>query len=121
MSSTAKSSVALQKAAGKRAAEDIGDLNNTNKKMKGNRGRPWMDDSEGRVIHTAGKTQLPRQKDQEKFCLFLTKTKLVVSGWAEWREIGGGAMIVATEHGLQGASRVGLALAGLLAGQCEQF
>jgi len=80
MSSTAKSSVALQKAAGKRAAEDIGDLNNTNKKMKGNRGRPWMDDSEGRVIHTAG--------------------------WAEWREIGGGAMIVATEHGLQGASRV---------------
>ena len=65
MSSTAKSSVALQKAAGKRAAEDIGDLNNTNKKMKGNRGRPWMDDSEGRVIHTAGKTQLLRQKDQE--------------------------------------------------------
>ena len=65
MSSTAKSSVALQKAAGKRAAEDIGDLNNTNKKMKGNRGRPWMDDSEGRVIHTAGKTQLPRRKDQE--------------------------------------------------------
>ena len=80
MSSTAKSSVALQKAAGKRAAEDIGDLNNTNKKMKGNRGRPWMDDSEGRVIHTAGKTQLPRQKDQEKFGLFLTKPSWLFQG-----------------------------------------
>ena len=46
---------------------------------------------------------------------------MVVSGWAEWREIGGGAMIVASEHGLQGASRVGLTLAGILTGHCENF
>ena len=35
---------------------------------------------------------------------------MIVSGWAEWREVGGGALIVATENELQGASRVGLTL-----------
>ena len=35
---------------------------------------------------------------------------MIVSGWAEWREVGGGAMIVATENGLEGASKVGLGL-----------
>ena len=64
ISSTAKSPVVLQKGAGKRPAEEIGE----NKKMKVNRGRPWMDDSEGRVIHTAGKTlfadkQINRNQD----------------------------------------------------------
>ena len=59
---TDKSSVVLQKGAGKREAEDFGDLNSTSRKMKGNKSRPWMDDSEGRVIHTAGKTQLLRPK-----------------------------------------------------------
>ena len=34
------------------------------KKMKGNRGRPWMDETEGRVIHTAGKTQLIRRGEK---------------------------------------------------------
>ena len=60
---TAKSSVVLQKGVGKRGAEDFGDLNSTSRKMKGNKGRPWMDDSEGRVIHTAGKSQLLRPKE----------------------------------------------------------
>lgn len=73
---TPKCSTVLQKKAGKRTGEDIADMNA--RKIKFN--RSWMDESEGRVIHT--------------------------SGWAEWREIGGGAMIAATEHGLQGASRV---------------
>jgi len=89
--STTKSS-ALQKMAGKRVAEEdisdliskggkiTGDPISKGGKMKGKSGRPWMDETEGRVIHTAG--------------------------WAEWREIAGGAMIVGTEHGLQGASRV---------------
>ena len=39
---------------------------------------------------------------------------MIVSGWAEWREVGGGALIVATENELQGASRVGLTLVRLL-------
>ena len=72
--STTKSSV-LQKGAGKRVAEEdigelnskgrkmiTGDLNSKGGKMKGKRGRPWMDETEGRVIHTAGKTHWPRQK-----------------------------------------------------------
>ena len=73
--------------------------------MKGKSGRPWMDETEGRVIHTAGKNSLAETKRNYN-------SSLIVSGWAEWREIGGGAMIVGTEHGLQGASRVGLFLEG---------
>ena len=107
MSSTARSSLILQKGAGKRVTEDNSDLSSIGKKMKGNRGRPWMDDSEGRVIHTAGKTQNVKKIS---VVFFATRTNRVCSGWAEWREVGGGAMIVATEHGLQGASRVGLTL-----------
>ena len=75
ISSTTRSTV-LQKGAGKRVAEDdIGGLNSKSgkigdliskcgKKMKGNRGRPWMDETEGRVIHTAGKTQLIRRGEK---------------------------------------------------------
>ena len=32
--------------------------------------------------------------------------KRTFPGWAEWREVGDGAMIAATEHGLQGATKV---------------
>ena len=32
--------------------------------------------------------------------------KRIIPGWAEWREVGDGAMIAATEHGLQGATKV---------------
>ena len=86
ISSTTKSTV-LQKGAGKRVVEeDIGGLNSKGgeivdlnskgkkigdliskcgKKMKGNRGRPWMDETEGRVIHTAGKTQLMGQEEEK--------------------------------------------------------
>ena len=34
--------------------------------------------------------------------------KRIFPGWAEWREVGDGAMIAATEHGLQGATKVAL-------------
>ena len=61
MSSTARSSVVLQKGAGKRVAEDSSDLSSIGKKMKGNRVRHWMDDSEGRVIHTAGKHKMSKK------------------------------------------------------------
>ena len=61
MSSTARSSLVLQKGAGKRVAEDSSDLSSIGKKMKGNRVRHWMDDSEGRVIHTAGKHKMSKK------------------------------------------------------------
>jgi len=66
------------KGSGKRASEES--LVSDRKKMKLSGCRPWMDESEGRVIFS--------------------------EGWAEWREVGDGAMIAATEHGLQGATKV---------------